>query len=431
LADYFRLSPQGLDSEEIESFPSYLARLAAVHGVSIQQFCTHLAQWWGRFGDGSKLPSDRFYQSSVVLCGVQPTLKLYVQALTQATGSSHIERTTFLALAPAVSMRTTALTRRGRTWCPTCLHDHVSSGSTVYDRLSWSLALIDRCSIHHTELVSSCAACGSPQTQWPTNGDLTQCFRCGSNLDTPPGLWKVRDRPTFGERDCIELVSSIATGELITSVDEACWIFCTEMKRLGFYPKDVVPPRYREAARIEYTDIVNLRNQRRPNFTSLLRHCSAAGVRAVDVLTSPIEAARSAGQLVPPDSPPHTSPRKREPLFHRHVSERIRQELKKPTHERITPYPVMLRELGISDGYLRYRFPNLTFQYRNRWHREFEESDRNEAIRIKIYLAAALQRYPSAEFPHQKSIVAATAKYCGCGKRRARLALNQLRKERT
>jgi hypothetical protein len=228
----------------------------------------------------------------------------------------------------------------------------------------------------------------------------------------------------------MELTAAIGSGEIIKTIDRACWIFSTEMKRLDVDPRRGIPLPYQTSARAEHIDMVRVRNERRPNFPSILRQCAATGVRLVDMLTAPIEAARSAGQLLPPHGVASGKSHKREPSFHRHVSQRLRRELRKPTNQRILPYPAMLRELGISDGYLQHRFRQLTLEYRRRWHDEFEASEREEASRICDYLMSIVHLYPSAEFPRQKFLVEAAARHCGCGKRRARLALSRLLKER-
>lgn len=431
MADYFSLNPLGIGTSEVECFPSYLSRLARLHGVTQQQFCTHLAQWSGRQEKGEALPASRLYDSkSALFCGVQPTLSRYLHAVEEATGSRHIDRTTLVAITAGMSNQSIGLVKRVRSWCPACLQEHLASESVVYDRLLWCLAPMLRCVFHQVELVSCCPHCSAPQHHIDQSGDLALCFRCRLPLVSHRKSWRSRRGPCFGERDCYELVTAISTGELVKAEDQAFKTFSTEIDRLfAIAMSKPMSPGVREVAL--YTRSLSKRNKAPlSTFPTMIRQCAGTGVRLVDVLTSPVDAARSAGGLFPMEDIPGYRPRRHSSPFHYLVSCRLKEELSKPNNQRILAYPIFTRELGVTDGYLRYRFPILTNRYKKRCREEHVVAAQEEDARVRLFLQSKLHLYPSAEFPSQDHLVAAATKACCCGVRRARTVLARLLEEK-
>jgi hypothetical protein len=431
VADYFSLDPLGVGMDEVECFPSYLCRLAQIHGVTLHEFCAHLARWWSLHGDGEELPAQPLYDiKSTQFCGAQPRLSRYLKALDIATGSKHIERTTFIAIAPAMSTRSAGFLKKDRSWCPACFREHLISETTVYDRLIWCLAPIQRCNFHRVELISCCPRCSTRQHQYHRSGDLSLCFKCEFSLCSDQPVLRFRRRPCFGELDCTELVSAISTGKLQRAEEQAFKTFFLEVDKLF-------------AATLErpmplgmWETIVHVRKLSKSgkvpslNFPTMLRHCAGTGVRLIDVMTSPLEAARTSGWLFPIEDIRCKGARHHSASFHRRVSDLIKGELSKPAGERIMSYRAMTLELGVSDGYLRYRFPGLARRYKKRFRFESLISEQTEKAKIRTFFQSRLALYPSAEFPSQDHLVAAAKEACGCGVRKARIVLNLLLREK-
>lgn len=428
MADYFYLEPMGLGTLEVESFPSYFCRLARLHGASPATFCKHLSHWWARRSNGAILSTGRIYAPrSAMLCSTQDSLKGYVDAIQRATDVAGLHRTTLLNINRAISRRQTGLVRQCRAWCPACLMEHKVQGSPPYDRLLWAMTSINRCPIHGLHLESSCHECGSNQGHIDSSGDVSICYRCKISLVSESSRWIVSDKPSFGERDCCELVEAISSDSLSVT-DDAFYNFIVALKRLVDSAGDSESFRAFAKRTLLPWRNCDLATHRTPTFPIAVRICVATGVRMVDVLSSPEESARVAGELFSTEARTEPRPR-RGSAFHKNVERRLTQELSKEDKDYLTPYTRLLRELGITDGYLRYRFPNLSRKYRSRCHDEFEVLEAELAARLRSWLEENMHLYP-AMYRRLKELACAAAKACGCGVRQARMALFNIRRER-
>lgn len=431
MADYFRLDPIGVGTNEIECFPSYLCRLAALHGVSLQQFCTHLAQWWSHHGDGDPLPPGRVYDLKAALfCGIQPTLHQYVKVVEVATGTRNIARTTLLSISPAMSPLSVGLVKRHREWCPACLREQIKGDRTIYIPLLWCIAPVKRCFIHQLCLFETCPACGCRQSHFHRNGELSLCYKCNAALIGDPHSWKRHRIPCYGEKDCIELVEAISTGELKKAKDCAFHVFSEEIDRL--FSKAMQRPMNLGLFEFvhNHRELFKKNNVALSTFPIMLRHCVGTGVRLIDVLTSPLDAAQSSNLLFPIDDLPMEGRKRQSLAFHRHVSLRLGKELAKPSDERVIPYSTIRRELGVSDGYLRYRFKELSRKYRFRSSAEYVALAEEETVRIRRFLEENIHLYPSSTYRTQKALVEYATRICSCSVRRARIVLSVILNER-
>lgn len=431
MADYFRLDPIGVGTNEIECFPSYLCRLAALHGVSLHQFCKHLAQWWSRPADGDPLPSGRVYDSkSALFCGIQPTLHRYVEAVEVATGAKNIARTTLLPIRPAMSPLSIGLVKRHRDWCPACMHEQIKNDRTVYSPLLWCMAPVKRCFIHQLSLLDTCPTCGSPQNHFHRNGETSLCYKCHAVLIGHPHSWRHHRTPCYGEKDCIELVEAISTGELKRAKDCAFQIFSEEIDRL--FAKSMQRPMGIGLFELihSHRELFKKNKEALSTFPLMLRHCVGTGVRLIDVLNSPREAAKSSNLLFPIDDLPVEGRRRQSLAFHRHVSSRLEKELAKPSDERVTPYSTIKRELGVSEGYLRYRFEVLSRKYRLRSSAEYVDLAEEKTICVRKFIDENIHLFPSSTYPTQRDLVESAARVCSCGVRKARIVLSVALNER-
>ncbi|MFM0046928.1 helix-turn-helix domain-containing protein [Paraburkholderia sediminicola] len=86
------------------------------------------------------------------------TARYWVQRLTDLTGQTDLEALTLLPFA-GVLRDPFGLVGHARRWCPVCLQDDLLTGAEIYERLIWSIRLVERCPIHDVPLTSECPNC--------------------------------------------------------------------------------------------------------------------------------------------------------------------------------------------------------------------------------------------------------------------------------
>jgi len=423
MTSFLPLEPLGIGTSEVESLPSYICRLATLHNLTVTTFLKVLRSWWEKLPDTAPLTKNPLCQrGGGVFCGVGVGVQRYVNAIKMATGVSNLERTTFIALSKAISKQSIGLSSRSRRWCPSCFFEHNASGSVCYDRLLWSMVAVIRCPLHKVALVSRCQSCGTLQEFYHRSGGLGLCWKCSQGLLTESSHWTVQLHPSFGERDCAELVAAISSGELVASYPSAFQVFFSTVlqaapskKRLRFG---------RELFGLAIDNSRALRTQS-PHFSTMLRSTHATGVRLIDVLTDPVGAAAVAGgNLVDRvDGRSVRGPHKPQCVIES-CGRRLRAELAKGDGENIPGLRKLANEMQVGTGFLRYRFPELVDTYLQRRSQQRRHFIAERSKKMKMALdSGLLLAFPSARYPTQESLAYAVMKACGVGRRVARIAV--------
>lgn len=412
-----------MGTSEIESFPSYICRLGQLHGLTISTFLKMIRTWWARNPGGQPLPKNPLYQrGGGIFCGVGVGVHRYVEALKVATGASFLERTTFISLTQAISPQCIGLSGTSRAWCPACFLEHKASGSIYYDRLLWCLAAVKRCPIHKVALVSHCHHCGLLQEFCHRDGGLGLCWKCSRELLTEPDHWKIELNPSFGERDCIELVEAIGNGDLVSAYPRAFQVFFSEVLRHAPQKKRL---RFgREMFGLANDNSRALRIQS-PQFSTMLRSSHATGVRLVDILIDPVNAAEVAGGMLVDrvDGRSTRAPHKPKYVLD-FCAKRLQLELIRPDGEYIPSLSKLAVELGVGLGFLHYRFPDLIRRYEQKRSRQKAQFAAKRTMTMQKALEAGpLREFPSARYPTQESLAYAVMEKCGVGRRAARIAV--------
>jgi len=228
--------------------------------------------------------------------------------------------------------------------------------------------------------------------------------------------------PTSGERDCVELVDAISRGNLILAHPAAFQTFFAAVLRTA-------PPKKRLRFGKELFDLKvdnsrALRTQS-PHFSTMLRSTQATGVRLIDVLTSPIEAACVAGGMLVDrvDGRSNRRPHKSRSIIEE-CERRLNFELAKPDWDNVPPLRDLSRDLGVGLGFLHYRFSPLIRLYEKR---RSHEKTRQKIARTQLMLKALqvdlLKKFPSSRYPTQESLAYAVMEKCSVGRRAAREAV--------
>ena len=413
------LQVEGTCSSHQESLHSYYFRLAGLHQVSAGQLTRMLNEHQSSLGLGHlNIPNCLIYSSSGNrLFSYHERVRSLVKCLEIATGIQHLSRSTLLPIAAAISSQCIGSLRPARAWCGNCLEEDVKQGRPAYDRLVWSLKPIERCEIHKLALQMACEQCGEAQRVPHASGDMTLCYRCESSLITPPRTSDVVSTPSFGEMDCLDLIKAISKGELDAIGPLPIDVFESHLVR--FLP---------DLARVVHSLAERSSVQRdakecsRPSLPTLLKKAHVAGCSVTSMLSQPMMAAASSGQCIRDHSflPKTPHPRQTfevETYVHEILSEMLDapDDLELPGLERIS------QELGVSPGYIRYRFPNIVQRWlsRRRAHTAKETGRKHRACIEEINLLLS----KNSTFSSAKELERHLSGVAGCSIHVARRAM--------
>lgn len=357
------LEPRGLNTGRVEAFASYFGRLALLHACSITQLARFLSSWRSReLGRPVKLNESSLYMtkgsglSSYGVC-----VEAYVDAVEHAMGITCLRRCTLIPIRAALNPQRFDSARHDRVWCEQCFREDLSSGSPVYDRLLWTLLDITRCPDHRVALRDTCPACGVTQQYQHASGDPLLCWRCGKPLIGPASRLRSAPRPSLGERDLSELVETISNGGPAIHGENPFHAFQRALDSIlspvASLVASVAPVSGQARAR---------KAEVKPTLRTMLRRAQAAGVTILQILEDPEGGATVAGQLVFDRSAITATARVRHP---QQVMEDVRKameaELAKPRTQQTPRISDLANRCGVSQGYIRYRLPELFRQYQS------------------------------------------------------------------
>lgn len=197
------LAVEGVGTSHVESFASFLHRLADRHGVGHFQLVRLLGagQTPGAFSLSS---TERLRQLNA-----SPKIDLLVAGLNTALDRGDIRATTLRALSTAFPGDGMFIAKKTRAWCPACFFEALAYQNTVYDRLIWNVALVWKCPFHCIRLMTRCPSCLSLQLTYSVRRAMDQCIRCAASLIPPKTSWGREPLVTSDEED-IELIEVIA-----------------------------------------------------------------------------------------------------------------------------------------------------------------------------------------------------------------------------
>jgi hypothetical protein len=169
----------GLGTAGVESFSSFVRRFAAVQVRSVSELLHTdvLVPLRTERGDRHVRLAPTRATESVNGAGVgNQQIVARVASLANAPVDL-LWPTTVLRLSSAIECR--AAFRTTRAWCPACLE---ANGQAAYDRLRWSLAMVDACSEHGVGLVDVCMRCRQSHRPWHARANPLGCPHCGFAL---------------------------------------------------------------------------------------------------------------------------------------------------------------------------------------------------------------------------------------------------------
>lgn len=401
MAVYFALPHLGAGTSEVEGLSSYFKRLAHAHGCSEWQLATHLRAWLD--GTHSLSRSDRFPKIAgtiqrVPLCGMGADVEKLVVALERATAVTTLRSATMMPLARALSTTCLGTLRNCRAWCPICYEDDAQAGRPLYDRLAWAVAPIIRCRTHQVELLNRCLNCAAPQ-YGRSGSRLDTCNVCGSGLLVPAAQLVAALVPPFGESLIYELVEACARDPMI-SINRQCMrvFFKRHRKELPAGDPLLTAPSLTS-------------DSMRPSLGTVLRMLTAFNVSFLDFQSS--EPPETTGELYGPASP--EVPVRRRPRYPVAVRERVKSALEKAlgSSEALVSLDLFCRRLGVSEGYVRYRFPSLSRTYIARRKNWVFESEQSKLLAARNASSVLIEDYERGRIKQLKDLIREVASVAG------------------
>lgn len=186
------LAPLGQGTPDVESLTSYFCRLAFSHSMTAQK----LADWVLERFDNAMCEKYGWHQRN--LSSMSPESEQWAAWLSELTGVGALDRHT---LSPWRGiLGTPGLAPKSDRWCPCCLAEDKTNGTTPHLRLSWDIAPVDVCQRHKVELTSTCPHCERSNVRNRSTIVVPgYCTSCGGFLGdaktepaSPEDLWVAR-----------------------------------------------------------------------------------------------------------------------------------------------------------------------------------------------------------------------------------------------
>ncbi len=379
----FPIPARGSGTAEIESLPSYIHRAAHQHGI----FVGELIRFAGR-----QVRRDSSYQGRLENT---PTYLQNHEILRSNKLSDYLidvfEHLTGQALSGTyASVLSKAFTRssyeivHGFRWCPECIDEMLALGEEPYFKLSWHFRALSVCPIHRGELLQACDHCGCKQTSYRRIKPLNICQDCGKPISYRKASGGSKNAiPTWMHigSDVLQLVSdlqqygysSLLENGLVTSVNQLFDHYWRLEKEDKFYE---LLSRDKLLSVVHYGHSLCLNDARKLSFR--------LGISLYDLISG--NAANTTPLLGIDDYCPFPdsfrSPVRREVRDHRAVLSKLKALNASDKDDEPMSLKATARWLGVSVGYLEYRFPVQVKQITSRY-RHFKQTEHLK----KIYLA--------------------------------------------
>ena len=354
------LEIRGLGTPDIESFPSYLHRLACMHEVTVAALLRRVTAWYQEKYPQKKICFSKPGSAGDLSVFVRPNQGTndLVQMFSEAVGNYDLKGTTFLALNEVI-VRTAKIFSKKMRWCPFCMKKSEINKDSGYFKLMWAVESITYCPQHNARLRDSCPCCGKSQGGYGYKVEPGKCQECGSYLSQiNPDDTKFKASWDAQGADMLRLVEYISkhpqtvfigngVKKVISREFDKAWHSNTEMEFWKIIPKN-------ECLGIVQGYLpITLKRAR------IIAH--RFGVDLIDLLHGDIS--KSPAMLDPQWSfklPPDIRPVKKKKNSKRdHILDNIHNHMKRQKNKP-RPLRYYADAVGVSTGYINYNFPVLS-----------------------------------------------------------------------
>ncbi|RNC67551.1 MAG: hypothetical protein ED859_14250 [Desulfuromonadales bacterium] len=177
----YHLEPIGIGTPFVESYSSYLTRVAHAHLLAAPDLVKHVIspEITDLVTARNKTP-NKSYKLSWVVNGLSTSTEVWIEALSNLTLRDDLAWTTLLRFRQVFSER--KLLREEKAWCPHCFDRWKNEGLPIYEPLLWMIAQVHACPEHRTFLLCSCPHCGEDMPLHKATKAIGLCRKCGNWL---------------------------------------------------------------------------------------------------------------------------------------------------------------------------------------------------------------------------------------------------------
>lgn len=180
----YSLQPIGIGTQLVESLSSYFTRVVAAHMLPVSACVTHLfAQHMVNVRFTTNNMSIGAMAIAREMNGMNKVAADWVSAIEELTGQDGLKNLTMLPFDRLFSQYN--LVSSYRKWCPHCLEEWKSSGTTIYEPLLWSQCLVKSCPVHGCSLQSHCQICNAANLLVAARTVPGYCSNCQNWLGQP------------------------------------------------------------------------------------------------------------------------------------------------------------------------------------------------------------------------------------------------------
>ncbi len=153
----YSLEPLGIGTSFVESFTSYLSRLAYKHHISVRDLMLYeLLPCFNReyLLDTQNNNISAFWKDTSTLNSINMSTHDWIQILEKKTLRSDLRYLTLFTWSNVLSPR--YLLRQTKAWCPLCYEEWLKGELELYEPLVWSIEAVTSCTFHNCYLSVDC-----------------------------------------------------------------------------------------------------------------------------------------------------------------------------------------------------------------------------------------------------------------------------------
>lgn len=344
MAKLFRVPLLGVGTEAVESLASYVYRLARAHGVTVGQLIRFISE---NTGVPIRWSVDLKCNTVLALVRATPRNRRLLELLQESTGRNDLRCGTFHALTNCA--RIGDLYSKVLRWCPVCFSEAIDSGESPYHRLAWMLAGIKYCPQHRIRLIDRCPNCAMRPvlTRAPKRCDA--CPYCDSSLITAVKCEEIVESWCGVDSDLIPLLHCIGSDPNLEYPSYGVVCTLEQLEARGVSSRD-----WWGISKLKGSKLARSTSLRVARRIACEHSISLHGVLSgcIRDSTAPLDEAWAMGTL------PELLPRPRIRRNRKRVRERFCRLLLQAQAREVPPsLQAVAKELEVSTGYLRYRYP--------------------------------------------------------------------------
>lgn len=366
----FPIPLYGHGTSEVESFSSYLYRISYEHGIYVGELIRYAYRSAiEEIGGPDGYPEMPKYLRTNELIRPGKTTRMMIELFRVLTRQDMYQ--SFMWFLDGSIGHARGDIVEGFQWCPECFREMENMGEKPYFKLLWHLKDIKSCHIHRTPLVDRCQSCGCDQVTYKRQYPIGYCQNCGEKLSKRKKRLKAKDISNSWEMmgaDLVQMFGDIAENknELIDlegmrhSLDKIYDHYWFNEREKELY--EIVDQRVLTGI-IDGNEKVSLKTVRRIAYVM--------GLSLYDLLsgnadkTSAILNLENICELQPSFMLTH----KKEKHDHKAILRRVKKIISNSNQP--PSLHGLVKQAGISEGYLRHRYPVLIDKVVNRY-KEYE-----------------------------------------------------------